>query len=176
MAQGINVPIGPAVVEYGETPTLFDITKGGIQFSASTTSQDVKVDQYGDSTVKSIMKGRSAQVTVPFALHDLEKLSEVIPNSELVTDGTEPEKQKIIVKSNAGFDMMAAAQKLVVKPTDPNATPSDYITLPIAGAVADPEYTYNADNERVVNITFTAFPDVANDGVLYVLGDESATA
>jgi hypothetical protein len=173
---GINVPIGPAVVEYGEGSdvTLFDITKGGIQFSAATASQDVTVDQYGDSVVKSIMKGRTAQVTVPFALHDLKRLSMVMPNSEYV-EGAAGGK-KIIVKSTAGFDMLAASKKLVIKPTDPNATPDDYITIPLAGAVADPEYTYNSDNERIVNITFNAFPDIENDGVLYILGDESAEA
>jgi hypothetical protein len=171
---GINVPIGPAIVEYGEgvDKTVFDITKGGITFSASTSVQDIKVDQYGESTVKSILKGRTATVTVPFALHDLEKLAEVIPNSTLVVDGT---KKKLIVKSEAGFDMLSAAKKLVIKPTDPAATPNDWITIPLAGAMADPEYTYNSDNERVVKITFVAYPDVANGGALYILGDETAT-
>jgi hypothetical protein len=168
---GINVPIGPAIVEYGDTPTIFDVTKGGIQFSASTTTQDVTVDQYGDSVVKSILKGRSAQVTVPFALHDLEKLSKVMPNADLTGTG---DKAKLVVKSQAGFDLLAGAQKLVIKPTDPNATAQDYITIPLAGAMADPEYTYNSDNERIVNITFTAFPNIEKDGELYILGDADA--
>jgi hypothetical protein len=169
---GINVPIGPAIVEYGDTPTVFDITKGGIQFSASTTTQDVTVDQYGESVVKSVLKGRTASVTVPFALHDLDKLSKVIPNADYVqgTNGS-----KIVVKSTAGYDLLADAQPLVIKPTDPNATADDYITIRLAGAMADPEYTYNSDSERVVNITFTAFPDVDNGGELYVLGNDEAT-
>jgi hypothetical protein len=171
---GINVPIGAAKVEYGDTnPTVFDITKGGIVFSASTSTQDITVDQYGDSVVKSIMKGRKAEVTVPFALHDLDKLAAVIPNSTLVTDSVTPTKKKLIVKANAGYDMLAAAKKLVIKPTAAEATPNDYITIPLAGAVADPEYTYNADNERIVKITFTAYPDTAT-GELYILGDTTA--
>lgn len=175
--QGINVPIGPAIVEFGsENPVVFDITKGGIQFSASTTTQDIKVDQYGDSTVKSILKGRTATVTVPFALNDIEKLAKVIPNATLVTDQTDPNKKKLVVNSNAGYDLLAAADKLVIKPTDPNATPNDWITIPLAGAMADPDYTYNSDNERVVKITFTAYPDIENGGALYILGDETATA
>lgn len=170
---GINVPIGPAVVEYGDTAdkVVFDITKGGIQFSATTSKQDITVDQYGDTVVKSILKGRTAQVTVPFALYDLAKLATVIPNSELVGTG---DSAKINVKAQAGFDLLTNAKKLVIKPTDPDATPNDYITVPLAGALADPEYTFNADNERIVNITFIAYPDLANDGVLYVLGDETA--
>lgn len=174
---GINVPIGPAKVEYGETADLvtFDITKGGIVFQATTNKQDITVDQYGDTPVKSIMKGRTCQVTVPFALHDLEKLSKVIPNSTLVADATDPEKKKLVVKSQAGFDMLSAAKPLVIKPTDPSATANDWITVPLAGAMADPEYTFDSDNERIVNITFVGYPDV-DTGDLYILGDESATA
>lgn len=175
---GINVPIGPAKVEFGETGELvtFDITKGGIQFQATTNKQDITVDQYGDTPVKSIMKGRTCQVTVPFALHDLEKLSKVIPNSTLIADATTPTKKKLVVKSQAGADLLATAKKLVIKPTDPNATANDFITIPLAGALADPEYSYDSDSERIINITFVGYPDIDNDGTLYILGDDTATA
>ena len=174
---GINVPIGPAIVEFGEvgSETIFDITKGGIQFTSSTSKQDVTVDQYGDTVVKSIEKGKSAQVTVPFALHDLDKLAEVITNAVLTTDGTDPTRKRIDVKSQAGYNMLDGAKKLVIKPTDPSASANDWITIPLAGAMADPEYTFDADNERVVNITFVAYPDLDQGGLLYVLGDETAT-
>jgi hypothetical protein len=174
---GINVPIGPATVEYGPTgtATIFDITKGGIKFKATTNKQDITVDQFGNTPVKSIMKGRTCEVTVPFALHDLDKLSKVIPNSTLVTDGTVPTKKKLVVNAQAGTDLLASAKKLVIKPTDPAATANDWITIPLAGALADPEYAFDSDNERVVNITFVGYPDITT-GELYVLGDETATA
>ena len=172
---GINVPIGPAKVEYGEGADLvtFDITKGGIKFQATTNKQDITVDQYGDTPVKSIMKGRTCEVTVPFALHDLDKLSKVIPNSTLVTDGTTSTKKKLVVNSQSGYDMLGNAKKLVIKPTDPQSTANDWITIPIAGAIADPEYTFDSDNERIINITFVGYPDV-DTGELYILGDETA--
>jgi hypothetical protein len=173
---GINVPIGPANVTFGDTgqETIFDITKGGIKFKATTNKQDITVDQYGDTPVKSIMKGRTCEVTVPFALHDIDKLSKVIPNSTLVTDGTTPTKKKLVVNSQSGFDLLGAAKKLVIKPTDPSATANDWLTIPLAGALADPEYTYDSDNERIVNITFVGYPD-QDTGALYILGDETAT-
>jgi peptidoglycan/xylan/chitin deacetylase (PgdA/CDA1 family) len=166
--RSINVPIGPAVVVFGNNlDTTFDITKGGITFSASTSTQDVKVDQYGDSTVKQILKGRAVSVTVPFALHDLERLSKVMPNSTYSKSGT---KEKLSINAKAGYDLTQAAERLIIKPTDPNATVNDWITVPLAGAISDPEYTYNADNERVAKITFTGFADSENSS-LYVLGD-----
>lgn len=170
---GINVPIGPAKVEYGTGVDMvtFDITKGGIKFKATTNKQDITVDQYGDTPVKSIMKGRTCEVTVPFALHDLEKLSKVIPNSTFTKSGVAPaEKFKLSVKSQAGSDLLATAKKLIIKPTDAAANANDWITVPLAGALADPEYTYDADNERIVNITFIGYPDITT-GELYILGD-----
>ncbi|MGX4752062.1 hypothetical protein [Bacillus licheniformis] len=174
--RGINVPIGPAIVEYGEGDDMvtYDITKGGIQFKVQTSKQDTTVDQYGDTIVKSTMKGRTAEVTIPFALHDLDRLAVAIPNSRLVTDGTDSTKKKLVVSGKAGFDMLAAAKKLVIKPTAPSTTPNDYITIPLAGAVADPEYTYDSDNERIANLAFVAYPDTDNDGDLFIMGDESA--
>jgi hypothetical protein len=174
---GINVPIGPAQVEYGDTgsATVFDITKGGIKFKVTTNKQDITVDQFGDTPVKSIMKGRTCEVTVPFALHDLDKLSKVIPNSTLVTDATDATKKKLVVNSQSGYDLLANAKPLVIKPTDPQATANDWITIPLAGAMADPEYAYDSDNERIVNITFIGYPDITT-GKLFVMGDDTATA
>jgi hypothetical protein len=171
---GINVPIGPAKVEFGTTsPVVFDITKGGIVFQATTSKQDITVDQYGDTPVKSILKGRTAQATVPFALYDLQKLASVIPNSEYKVDALDATKKKLVIKSQSGFDLTSTAKKMVIKPTDPAATANDWITIPIAVAIADIEYTYNSDNERIANVTFVAYPDVDNSGVLYILGDET---
>lgn len=174
----IDVPIGPAIVEFGEGADLvtFDITKGGIVFSSASTKQDITVDQYGDTVVKSIFKGRSCQVTIPFAITDLARLAKTIPNSTYVVDATTPTKNQLKVFSQAGYNMTKNALKLVIKPTDPQATANDWITIPLAAPMTDPEYTYNADNERIANIVMAGYPDLAQGGLLYVMGDETATA
>lgn len=168
----INVPIGAAKVEYGEGAEMvvFDITKGGVTFSVATSVQEVTVDQFGETPVKAIMKGRKAETTVPFALHQLSKLAKVMPNSTYYKG--EGDAEKLVVNATAGFDMLSTAKKMVIKPTDPNATANDWITVPQAAAIADPDYTYDSDNERVTNITFNAYPD-QETGVLYILGDET---
>lgn len=171
----LNVPIGPAIVEYGEGADLvvFDITKGGIVFKSQMSKQDTTVDQYGDSVVASRTKGGTCECTVPFALYDLEKLHQAIPNSKFVSDGT---KQKLVVSGKAGHDLLVGAKKLVIKPTDPQATANDWITIPLAGASTDIEYTYDSDNERIANLTFTGYPDTMGDGDLFIMGDETAGA
>lgn len=175
---GISVPIGPAIVEYGEGVDMvtFDITKGGIKFTATTNKQDITVDQYGDTPVKSVLKGRTCEAVVPFALHDLEKLSKVIPNSTFTKSGTAPaEKKKLVVNAQAGFDLLGSAKPLVIKPTAPGTTPNDWITIPLAAAITDSEMTYDSDNERIQNISFIGYPDIET-GDLYIFGDETAGA
>ncbi len=171
MANGkINVPIGPAIVEYGVGADLakYDITKGGITATLTYTQKDTTVDQYGDTPVKSIVKGVAFQVVVPFAVHDLERLSKVMPNSTYQKSG---EKELITITGLAGFDLLANAKPLVVKPIDPEATPNDWVTVPMAGAMANVEYTYDSDNERIANITFIAYVDTDKGGKLVQFGD-----
>lgn len=172
----IDVPIGPANVEFGDVdPTIFDITKGGIVFTANFSKQDITVDQFGDTPVKSILKGGTCQLVVPFALHDLKKLGEVTPDSKYGEDATDPlnVKKRLNVYAKAGYDLLKAAKKVVVKPTADGTSPNDYITIPIGSPLPEVQWTYNSDNERVANITFVGYPDA--DGLLYFLGDSAVT-
>jgi hypothetical protein len=172
----IDVPIGPGKVEFGvDTPTIFDITKGGIVFRANLTKQDITVDQFGDTPVKSVIKGGTCQVSVPMAVYDLKKLNTVTPNSKYGEDNTDPAnvKKRLNVYANAGYNLLGDADELVIKPTSPGTSPNDYITIPQASPMTEIEWTYNSDNERIAMITFVGYPD--EDGLLYFLGDESVT-
>ncbi|MDF1510598.1 hypothetical protein PZE06_20910 [Robertmurraya sp. DFI.2.37] len=174
--QIIDVPIGPAEVEFGDTsPIVFDITKGGIVFTANFSKQDITVDQFGDTPVKSILKGGTCQLAVPFALHDLQKLSRVMPGSIYKEDATTPNdvKKRLNVYAKAGYDLLKNAEKVVVKPTTPGTTPNDYITIPLGSPMPEIQWTYNSDNERVANIIFVGYPD--KDGLFFFLGDEAVS-
>lgn len=165
----INVPIGPAIAKFGATdPAIFNITKGGIVLTLETEVHDSTVDQFGNTPVKSVILGRNAQVVVPMAEYDLQKLSTVMPDSDFYEDG---DKVKLVVKANSGFDLLALADQLVIEPTDENATPNDYVTIPLAGPMADIEATYDSENERIYNVTFKAYVDPDNDNQLFILGD-----
>lgn len=176
MAEGtpiekIDVKIGPAIVEYGEgaDKVVYDITKGGIVFTATFTKQDVTVDQYGDTPVKAIIKGLTAQVVVPFALHNLKKIATVTPGSELITQNG---KTKLNVYAAAGYDMLKNAKPMVIKPTDPDSTEDDWITIPQASPLPELNYAYDSDNERITNITFASYPDMSRKGLAFVFGED----
>jgi hypothetical protein len=172
----IDVPLGPATAEYGATtPTIYNVTKGGVNFKANTTKKDVTIDQFGDTPVKSVIKGRTCQATIPMAESDLKKLFVAIPNAKYAEDATDPEavKKRIDVYANAGYNLMQDADKLVIKPTSDDTTANDYVTIPNAVPLTDVDWTYDADNERIALVTFVGYPD--SEGLLYTLGDESVT-
>ncbi|NMH68615.1 hypothetical protein HF072_07450 [Bacillus sp. RO3] len=172
----INVPLGPGEVEFGKTsPEVIDKTKGGINFKANHTKKDITIDQFGDTPVKSVLKGGTCQATVPMATYELDKLSKFIPNSKFGKDETDPQnvKKRLNVYANAGYDLLQKADKLVLKPLDPDATPNDYITIPNAVPMPEIDWTYDSDNERIAMVTFIGYPDA--DGLLYFLGDEAVT-
>lgn len=174
MAERELLPMGPAIVEYGdEDPVIFDATKGGVVLTVETEVYDGTIDQSGNTPVKSVLLGRQVQVQVPVAEYDLEKLAKVTPDSELVEDG---DKIKLIVKANAGFNLLNTAQKLVIKPTDPSTNANHWVTVPKAAPMADIEATYDSENERIYNVTFKAYVDAENGNQVFILGDETANA
>ncbi|MDT2258273.1 hypothetical protein P7H06_00005 [Paenibacillus larvae] len=72
MEKMFKLPLGPAIVEFGtgDDKIIFDITKGGIVFTANTETKDVTVDQYeGKHRRTRLSESRTAKVTVPFALY-----------------------------------------------------------------------------------------------------------
>ncbi|MDT2194135.1 hypothetical protein [Paenibacillus larvae] len=89
MEKMFKLPLGPAIVEFGtgDDKVIFDITKGGIVFTANTETKDVTVDQYGKTPTDKIIESRTAKVTVPFALYDLDRLAKVMPNATYVSSG-----------------------------------------------------------------------------------------
>jgi hypothetical protein len=170
----IDVPLGPAKAEYGTTdPTIYEVTKGGVKFQANTTKKDITIDQFGDTPVKSVIKGRTCQATIPMAESDLKKLFVAIPNAQYGEDNTDPlnVKKRINVYANAGYNLIQDADQLVIKPTSSDTTPNDYITIPNAVPLTDVDWTFDSDNERIAMVTFVGYPDA--DGLLYFLGDES---
>lgn len=178
MKKMFKLPLGPAIVEFGtgDDKVIFDITKGGIVFTANTETKDVTVDQYGKTPTDKIIESRTAKVTVPFALYDLDRLAKVMPNATYVSSGEGPNaKKKIEVTVSTGFSLSSIAKPLVIKPIDPNATANDWITIFRAVPTADPEYTYDSDKERIVKIEFEGLAYLSKGGKLYVMGDETAT-
>lgn len=170
-----NVQLGTCSVVFGSND--LGLTKGGVEVTVSTETHKVTVDQFGQTEINEYIMGRTAMVKVPMAETDIQKFSYVIPGSTIVTDSVSPAtKKKLLVKSDVGLSLRTYAQKLVLHPIALAASSKlqDFV-MPICSPKGEFNFAFKLDEERVYNVEFTGYPDLST-GVIYVIGDETATA
>lgn len=160
-------------VQLGTCSVTFDavdlgLTKGGVEVNVSTMTYKITVDQFGATEVNEYITGRTCLVKVPMAETDLTLLAKVIPDSVLVTNTT---KKKIDVKTSTGKSLRNFAGILKLHPIAlaTSAANNDF-TVPVAAPKGEFTFAYKLDEERVYNVEFQGYPNLATD-VLYVIGD-----
>jgi hypothetical protein len=168
-----NVKLGACSVTWKSTDLGF--TKGGVEVEVSTAKKKIMVDQFGETDVNEYILGRSITVRIPLAESDLEILTNVIPGSTLVTDGTDANKKRIDIPSGAGTSLRSLAGVLSLHPYDQPASYVDEdVTIPLAAPSGDIQFSFRHDEEKVYSVEFTGYVDNAT-GLLYQIGDLTAT-
>ena len=93
-----------------------------------------------------------------------------------LTGGTNALKKKAEVAHGTGIDLLTLAKKLVLHPVaKPASDKSEDFVVPLAMTPGAVNYAYKLDEERIFNVEFSAYPN-AITGVLFIVGDETATA
>jgi hypothetical protein len=165
MGTAANVKMGVCEVVFGTTNLGY--TKGGVKVSFQSESTEMTVDQE-DVPVGEVLTKQTFEVKVPLAEYDLAILAEILPSCEIGTDGT---KKILILKGEAGANMLDTAKELVITPVDA----SDNDTITVFHAVAKPniEFAFEKDNVRVYEVTFKALKGASG---FVAFGDLTATA
>lgn len=168
-----NVQLGTCSVDFGGTD--LGLTKGGVEVQVQTSTYKITVDQFGSTEVNEYITGRNCMVKVPMAETSLTLLQHVIPNSTLVTDGVDATKKKITVTTSMGQTLRSFAAKLTLHPiANASGEKNEDFVIPIACPKGEFTFAYKVDEERVYAVEFYGYPDLST-GLLYVIGDESAT-
>jgi hypothetical protein len=163
-----NLEMGPCNVSFKATD--LGLTKGGVEVTFGTEVTPIVADQYGDSAINQVIKGRSVKCKVPMAERDLTKLAAVIPGSSLVGTTT----KKLVINAAVGTSLRSLAGELVLHPKDVDvADKSRDVVIPLAMAKGDMQFSFKADDQRVYAVEFEGFVDL-DTGVLFVLGDPAA--
>lgn len=86
------MPNDTAAVKLGVCTVLFDgldlgLTKGGVEVEVSTSTHEIKVDQFGETPIGELITGRMVTAKVPMAETTLENLVATMPGATLTTDG-----------------------------------------------------------------------------------------
>jgi hypothetical protein len=164
-----NLEMGPCDVNFKTTD--LGLTKGGVEVEFGTEVTPIVADQYGDSVIDNVIKGRSIKVTVPMAERDLERLASVFPGSTLV--GAAP-ALRLVVNAAVGTSLRALAGPLILHPHAlPAADKSKDLTVPLAMAKGDIKFAYKSDDQRVYSVEFEGFVDL-DTGELFNMGDPAA--
>lgn len=162
-------------VQLGTCSVVFDsvdlgLTKGGVEVNVSTMTYKVTVDQFGGTEINEYITGRTCLVKVPMAETDLTLLAKVIPDASLVTSGA---NKKVKVKTSTGKSLRNFAGVLTLHPIAlAAASRNNDFTVPIAAPKGEFSFAYKLDEERIYNVEFQGYPDLATD-VLYVIGDNT---
>lgn len=153
--------------------TAMGLTIGGVEVELTTEKQDSKVDQFGDTIVKSKIRGRTIMARFQLAESTVDNMVAVMPGSELKSTGG----KRAIIKTGVGIDLLALAKPLLLRPIelDDATTPdkSEDFLIPLAATAGAFTFAYSNDTERVLNAEFNGFP--TSEGVICEYGDPDAT-
>lgn len=151
--------LGPCQVLYDAVdlgPTL-----GGVTFKEELKTVDIKEDGHGDTPVDSIFMGRTVAIECKFTRSTLAQLEKMIESSTKSATG-------LAVKNSVGNSMYARAKELILKPLVDNvasAASGEWLHVHKAYPVASVNFGYDNSGQRVVNVTFRAFPDQTSGSV-----------
>lgn len=144
------------------------LTKGGVEVMFGTEVANINADQFGDSMIDNVIKGRTIKCKVPMAERDLVKLAAVIPGATLVTSGL---NKKLVINSAVGTSLRATAGPLILHPKSVAAIDlSKDIVVPLAMAKGDFTFSFKHDEQRVYMVEFEGYVDLTT-GDLFTMGD-----
>ena len=144
-------------------------TQGGVEFSVTTSTHKVNVDQFGKTAVKETITGRELTVKVPLAEATVENLAKLVPSLNLQIEGST--LKRVGVDSGTGVDLLETAKMLVLHPQGlKDWDYSDEVVIPLANTPGQMNFAYNLEAERIFNTDFSGYPDPAS-GALFIAGN-----
>lgn len=145
-----NIRLGPCRVIWGVEDLGF--TKGGVEVTFTSTQVNITSDQFGDTPMDKYLTSRTVKAKVP--------LIETIPGKlDLIVNGGDGTAELADVQTVAGLSIRDSSQSLTLHPlSKADDDHSEDFVIVRAGVIPNFSATYDTDNERVWNVTFTSFP------------------
>lgn len=170
MSDASNIKIGACSVSFNGAD--LGHTKGGVTVNYSPEYADIQADQYGNTVIDKALIGEKLTVKVPLAESQVANLAKAIPLGTLA--GT---NKRLTIGKDAGARLAALAAQLVLHPlVNAASNRDDDVVIYKAVVSEEVELSYAVDEERVVEVTFTALIDTAKASGSYlgIFGDSAA--
>jgi hypothetical protein len=178
-----NVKLGACKITYNGVDLGY--TKGGVEAEVTTTTKAITVDQLGETTISEKITKRDIKVKIPLAETTLENLVAIMPGSTLKNDGGAGNARKFRVEVAPGIstNLLEIAQELVLHPVElADSNKTEDLVIFKAATAGGLKFSYQSDNERIFDCSFTGYPVPSEEtvgwkrGLLFALGDTSFTA
>jgi hypothetical protein len=165
--------LGPCQVLFGTAGSEADIgkTQGGVKVAFSEDVVDLMSDQYGSQPEDQAITGHTATIVTALADYSVENLAIALNqtvkqiNTKLGFKGSSLVGTKLSTK---GKSLLLKKYVDGIVSTDEN----NWIRFPVAAPTGAFELMFDGATQRVIEVTFQAFPDGSD--VLYFIGDEDA--
>jgi hypothetical protein len=175
MANAENIKLGTCKITYGGVD--LGLTAGGVEVEVATTTHETKVDQLGESVVNEFITGRTVMAKCPLVETTIDNLVNIMPGATKVIDGSDSTLIRVDVGTSVGVSLLENAQELILHPISlADADVSEDFIIPLAGVAGALSFAYKLDQERTYVAEFKGYPDTANGGLLFQIGDKTATA
>lgn len=167
-------------IKLGVCKVFFDgvdlgYTQGGVEFTSASQTHKVEVDQFGKTTIKETIIGRTCGVKVPLAETTLTNLASLFPvnpnNAQYGAGLVGTSKVRVGIDAGVGVDLLATAKVLVIHPFALlDSDFSDEIVIPLANTPGALTFAYKLEQERIFNVDYTGYPDPVS-GMLFFAGN-----
>ena len=173
------IKLGPCKVIYGEDigATTIDKTIGGVDFTATPTYHEIKIDQYGQGVYDKRIVGWDVKAVIRVAESTYENIKAMSAGLIEVSGAG----KKKLHDAQLGTSMRESGKKLVIHPLEnPDEDASDDITVYLAAPDTPIDLKYNFENERVLEVTMIAYPregvgiEPGDANAYFCIGDETA--
>lgn len=160
-------------VKLGVCKVFFDgvdlgYTKGGVEFSVSTQTHRVEIDQFGKTAINEYVMGRDAKVKVPLAETTLTNMAALFPLKTGAAGVEGTTTQRLGIDTGIGADLLSTAKLLSLHPVAKNDYDfSDEIIIPLSNTSGGLQFAYQLENERIFNVEFTGYPDPTSSMLFY---------
>lgn len=170
MADVTNVKIGVCTVSLGGV--ILGHTKGGVVVTYTPEFADITVDQYGNTVVDKVLIGEKLTAKVPLAETQIANLQKAIAEGTLAgsTSG------RVTIGKDSGARLSTVSAQLILHPIANLVTNHDEdVVFHKAVSTGEIELNYMVDEERVVEVEFTALVKTDNSTGNYLghIGDST---
>lgn len=181
-----NIVIGGVTLTWkaaSPDPLNNEVLLGGTLAEALTNMRDFINDSTDIELAKVTASATGTVLTITYNAYSTEGNTYTIsagtsagtPSGATLTGGVTSTKVRVDVTSGVGSDLLSIAKELRLHPKAlPDNDKSEDFIVPLSATAGALTFAYKLDEERVYNVEFMGYPDIANSDKLFSVGDPTA--